>query len=203
MTLSTQTLHHHSKVLTLDVAGMPRKWVDLEQAIEYYAKDKVAWEIGDFTYTMRGGIQRTSGIQSEITTRSIIALKGTENIVGKHMRSPPLTRRLLFARDHHICAYCGEEYTEHKLEQEHIIPVSQGGKTTWMNIITACVDCNDYKGSRTPEQADMPLRYLPYVPNRAEALLLMNRHILEDQQELLLAQTKNLLKYRPIFKTTS
>ncbi len=189
-------LNRHSKVLTLNIAGIPVKWVDVEHAIEYYAKDKVAWEIGDYTYTMRGGIQRNTGIQSVLTTRSIIAIKGSEHLGPKLGSIHPLSRKMVFSRDHHICAYCGGKFDDSHLELEHIIPVSQGGRTNWMNIITACVDCNDYKGNRTPDQADMPLRYLPYIPNRAESLLLLNRKILSDQQELLLAQAKNMLKYR-------
>ena len=189
-------LHINSKILTLDVAGVPRKWVDVEEAIEYYAKDKVAWEIGDHAYTMRGGIQRTSGIQSTLTTRSIIAIKGTEFASHKRPRVPQLSRRLLFARDFHICAYCGQKYEDRDLEQEHIIPVSQGGKANWMNLITSCCNCNDLKGNRTPDQADMPLLYMPFIPSASDELLLSNRHILEDQQEILLAQAKNLLKFR-------
>jgi hypothetical protein len=188
-------LERQSKILTLDIGGMPRRWVDIEEAAEYYAKDKVAWEVGEYTYTLRGGIQRASGLQSEITVRSIIAIKGTDHLVGKEGKHPPLSRRLLFARDKHVCGYCGGLFSDLLLEMEHIVPVAQGGRTNWMNIITSCTDCNDYKGNRTPEQADMPLRYLPYVPNRAEGLLMMNRNILADQQELLLSQAKNMVKY--------
>lgn len=44
------------------------------------------------------------------------------------------------------CAYCGERDTE--LEQEHIIPVSKGGKYEMGNIIPACRSCNSSKQNK-------------------------------------------------------
>jgi hypothetical protein len=41
------------------------------------------------------------------------------------------------------------------------------------------------KGPRTPEQAGMALLAIPYVPNRAEYLVLSNRRILTDQMAFL------------------
>ena len=60
----------------------------------------------------------------------------------------------------------------------YILPMSRGGRDTWMNVVTACRTCNQKKGSRTPEEAHMHLLYAPYVPNRAEYLILTNRRIL-------------------------
>jgi hypothetical protein len=54
-----------------------------------------------------------------------------------------------------------------------------------MNVVTACRSCNERKSDRTPEGAGMELVYLPYVPNRAEYLILTNRRILADQMEFL------------------
>lgn len=53
------------------------------------------------------------------------------------------------------CAYCSRR---RKLEQEHVIPVSQGGPYTQDNIVPSCRTCNSRKGPRTPEQAGMPIR---------------------------------------------
>ena len=38
---------------------------------------------------------------------------------------------------------------------------------------------------RTPEEAHMQLLYAPYIPNRAEFLILANRRILADEMEFL------------------
>ena len=72
-----------------------------------------------------------------------------------------------------------------KLTRDHIVPFSKGGRDTWMNVVTACRSCNERKSDRTPEGAGMELVYLPYVPNRAEYLILTNRRILADQMEFL------------------
>ena len=72
-----------------------------------------------------------------------------------------------------------------KLTRVHVIPFSRGGRDTWMNVVTACRSCNERKSDRTPEMAHMELLYLPYVPNRAEYLILTNRRILADQMEFL------------------
>ncbi|OBQ39788.1 MAG: HNH endonuclease [Anabaena sp. CRKS33] len=74
----------------------------------------------------------------------------------------PLTRRNILHRDGHTCQYCG--YTGDKLTLDHVIPRSRGGGDTWENIVAACVCCNVKKGSRTPQEARMPLRHLPRQP---------------------------------------
>jgi len=75
-------------------------------------------------------------------------------------------RRNLFARDHNTCQYCGRRYTTSQLSLDHVIPRSRGGKTTWENIVIACVPCNQRKGGRTPVQAQMKLRVAPVRPKK-------------------------------------
>jgi 5-methylcytosine-specific restriction endonuclease McrA len=107
-------------------------------------------------------------------------------LTGKSLHpTPPLSNRELFHRDRHICAYCAREFSSQKLTRDHVLPVSQGGRDTWMNVVTACRHCNQTKSGRTPEQARMELVYAPYVPNKAEYLILCNRNILADQMDFL------------------
>jgi hypothetical protein len=56
-----------------------------------------------------------------------------------------------------------------------------------MNLVTACAWCNGRKADRTPEEARMPLMYLPYVPSLHEDMILRGRRILADQMDFLLA----------------
>jgi 5-methylcytosine-specific restriction endonuclease McrA len=79
-------------------------------------------------------------------------------------------RRNLFARDHSQCQYCGKKFTTSELSLDHVIPRSQGGLTTWDNIVCACVDCNVRKGGRTPRQANMTLIRKPEKPKRSPVL---------------------------------
>ena len=175
----------HPLILTLDQHGAPHRWVSWQHACIYAARGQVAWETGDTRFTFFGGRCRLTGERSEISTRSIIAIRGRALSGASLMAVPPLSNRELFHRDRHICAYCAKEGSPQRLTRDHVIPVSQGGRDLWMNVVTACRPCNQKKSGRTPEQAGMGLLYAPYVPNKAEYLILCNRNILADQMDFL------------------
>jgi 5-methylcytosine-specific restriction endonuclease McrA len=73
-------------------------------------------------------------------------------------------RRNVFLRDEYSCQYCGKSYNSGSLSLDHVLPRSQGGGTSWDNIVTACLKCNERKGGRTPKQARMPLKIPPKKP---------------------------------------
>lgn len=75
-------------------------------------------------------------------------------------------RRNLFARDHNTCQYCGKRYPTCELSLDHVVPRSNGGPTTWSNVVCACYRCNVRKGCRTPEQAGILLIRRPVKPRR-------------------------------------
>lgn len=178
-------MSHHPLILTLDQYGVPHRWVTWQLACVYVARDLVAWDTGDTEFTFLGGRSRITGERSALSTRSIIAIRG-KALSGNALRTvPPLSNRELFHRDRNICAYCVKEFSAQRLTRDHVLPVSQGGRDAWMNVVTACRSCNQLKGGRTPEQARMELAYAPYVPNKAEYLILSNRHILADQMDFL------------------
>lgn len=54
----------------------------------------------------------------------------------------------VFKRDSFKCQYCGKSAPDVILEVDHIKPVAEGGKTTLLNLITSCRDCNRGKGKR-------------------------------------------------------
>ena len=56
-----------------------------------------------------------------------------------------------------------------------------------MNVISCCSKCNQKKDDNTPEQANMMLLFTPYIPSKAEHLILANRNVLFDQMEFLLS----------------
>lgn len=76
----------------------------------------------------------------------------------------PFTRMNLYARDNGQCAYCGDSFEYGDLTYDHVVPVAQGGRREWTNIVTACIECNRTKGARTPQEAGMPLRFTPRRP---------------------------------------
>lgn len=81
-------------------------------------------------------------------------------------------RRNIFARDASQCQYCGRRQPTSELSLDHVVPRSQGGQTTWENIVCACVECNVRKGGRTPKQAHMSLIRKPEKPKRSPLLSL-------------------------------
>lgn len=74
------------------------------------------------------------------------------------------SRKNIFIRDHYKCQYCGLVKDIKKLQLEHVIPKSKGGKTTWVNTVCACNDCNDKKRDRTPIEAGMQIIRKPFTP---------------------------------------
>ena len=124
-------------VLQLDVSGRPQAWISTREAAVLYACDCVAWTLGDTFRVMRGGTQRSTGLQSRIALHPIIAVRGV--VPSRAWRiTPALTNPKLFARDRNVCAYCGGRFGLEQLTREHIVPVSRGGRDHWMNCITAC-----------------------------------------------------------------
>jgi hypothetical protein len=174
-------------ILALDVAGTPVRWIDCEAAASYYASGKVRWELGTERMVLHGGINRMLNRLSTLEIAAIIAIDGPRFKFRGDGNRIALTRTMLFARDRHVCAYCGHRFGAASLEMEHVTPSSRGGGTIWQNVVSACRACNQRKGNRTPEAAGMPLIYVPYVPNRHEAFILANRRILADQMTFLLA----------------
>ncbi len=175
----------HSHVLQLDIQGTPQAWISLEQAALHYATGSVAWVDGDSPLrVLRGGWNATAGRQSMIEVHPIIALTGASRI-NLFDVVPSFSKHKLFRRDRFTCAYCGQRFHERDLQCEHIVPESRGGRWTWMNLVSACGLCNGRKAARTPEEAGMPLLYLPYVPSRFEDFLLEGRHIRTDVHEWL------------------
>ncbi|RDI30224.1 HNH endonuclease [Rhodococcus sp. AG1013] len=47
---------------------------------------------------------------------------------------------------------------------DHVFPRSRGGGDTYDNLVAACADCNGRKADRTPEEAGMPLLWIPRAP---------------------------------------
>ena len=72
-----------------------------------------------------------------------------------------LSRKNILMRDRHVCQYCGKTGQSASLTLDHVIPRSRGGETAWENLVACCHECNNRKGSRTPEEANMKLARVP------------------------------------------
>ena len=85
-------------------------------------------------------------------------------------------RRNIFARDNNQCQYCGKRFPTCGAEPRPRSAASQGGASTWENIVCACVACNVKKGGRTPKEAHMHLIRKPEKPKRSPMLNLKLTH---------------------------
>ncbi len=90
--------------------------------------------------------------------------------IKKRFDYVPFSRANIYARDGYACQYCAHTFPTQELTFDHVVPVSQGGRKDWENIVTCCVSCNRRKGGRTPEEARMRLVKPPRRPDSAPAI---------------------------------
>ena len=173
------------QILKLDVGGRPIGWITQEQGALLYCRDQVAWEAGDQTIVLRGGFSRVTGHRSMLTINSIVATTSTDQSADNWAGGTALTNAALFRREQYLCLYCGGSFSRSALTRDHIVPVSRGGEDCWENVVTACRACNQRKADFLLAECGMSLLATPYVPNRAEGLILNNRRILCDQMAFL------------------
>jgi 5-methylcytosine-specific restriction endonuclease McrA len=201
-----------SMILALDKNWEPHRWLSVQDAISHEATNEVIEHLGEAIYVYHGGINSLTGKQSVLETSSIIVIDGAPK--ARNYRDPALTNTALFQRDRDICAYCGGKYNHSHLTRDHIHPRSKGGKDIWMNVVTACKECNSLKDDLMPGQrlpkiqsgqilgpqgtGKMEPLFVPYVPCKNEHMILKHRNIKYDQMVFLLDRVKN--KQSRIFK---
>jgi 5-methylcytosine-specific restriction endonuclease McrA len=91
----------------------------------------------------------------------VILLIGYDRVPKRQVR---FSRFNVFARDNNTCQYCGEKLPRSELNLDHVVPRSQGGLSTWENMVCSCFTCNRVKGGRMPEEARMRLIRKPFRP---------------------------------------
>jgi 5-methylcytosine-specific restriction endonuclease McrA len=144
----------------------PLSLISAQEAVSAVWRDRVTvletWEDAYFRSPSR-----------TIAVPKVVMLREYAPISGE----PKFCRRSILLRDHFRCQYCGRPFASQDLTYDHVIPRSQGGKTVWTNIVTACLRCNGTKGDRLPNfsgRKGMPgsLRPLkePRRPSNAELL---------------------------------
>ena len=79
------------------------------------------------------------------------------------MKQVLLSRKNIIKRDGGRCQYCGRRSA--LMTVDHVIPKNKGGQDTWENLVAACHECNNRKGQRSPEQAELTLTRKPRRPN--------------------------------------
>jgi 5-methylcytosine-specific restriction endonuclease McrA len=92
----------------------------------------------------------------------VVVLQAYDRLPRTHVR---FSRQNVYLRDGFRCQYCGKVFARSALNLDHVIPRSQGGRTSWENVVCSCVRCNLNKGGRTPEQAGLRLLKEPKRPS--------------------------------------
>jgi hypothetical protein len=181
----------NSMVLACDRAGNPNAWLNNEMAVHLVATDRVLAPLGEHARVIYGGINAVSNHRSSIELSSILLTNArVQQRRWQRDYAPPLTNRALFARDGHLCLYCGQAFHARALTRDHVNPVSRGGGNCWSNVASACRACNNRKSNRTPDEWGVELIAVPYTPCYAEHLLLNGKIILADQMAFLQARLR-------------
>ena len=151
------------QTLLLNATYEPLKIVDWRKAITLWCQGKVE--------VIAVHDREIRSVSFSVKLPSVIRLLRYITI-RKHFDRVPFSRANIYARDGHRCQYCGREHPVSELTFDHVVPVSQGGRTNWENIVTCCVTCNRRKGGRTPAQAGLRVIRPPRRPTRAPAVRL-------------------------------
>ena len=151
------------QTLLLNATYEPLKVVDWRKAITMLCQGKVE-VVSEYEREVRS-VSVTFKLPSVIRLLRYITIKRRIDYV-------PFSRANIYARDDHRCQYCGIEHPVGDLTFDHVLPVSQGGKKNWENIVTSCIGCNRRKGGRTPVQAGMRVIRQPSRPSRSPVVRL-------------------------------
>ncbi len=141
--------------LLLNATYEPIKIVDWQRAMTLWCQGKV--EIVEVHDREVRAVKFTFRLPSVVRLLRFVRVRVKRDYV-------PFTRSNIYARDEFTCQYCGGEFESEDLTFDHVIPSAQGGRRTWDNIVTACIECNRKKGARTPQEAGLTLIRTPHKP---------------------------------------
>lgn len=144
--------HKHGEILALDCNFIPMSEISRRHSLKAIFSGR-AQVIDLSTYTRYEGMDALKVKIQAIIFPSVKAMNEVKLSIGKSSMG-------IFRRDNYTCQYCGK--SGHTLD--HVIPKCQGGSSSWMNLTTACWDCNQRKGGRTPQEAGMVLLKKPTSP---------------------------------------
>ncbi len=105
--------------------------------------------------------ERVRTVHRSIRVPRVILLLAYEHLPRARVR---FSRLNIYARDKNTCQYCARVFPRSDLNLDHVVPRSQGGKTTWENVVCSCIRCNLKKGGNTPDQAGIKLVRAPSRP---------------------------------------
>jgi len=139
----------NGRVLLLNQTYEPLGTVSVARAVIMTFKNTVTVEEFEGQRVLRSA-------HAEWPVPSVIRRREYINV--RRRREASSAKRLrIYMRDKFRCQYCGDKKAATELTLDHIVPRSRGGDNSPINIVAACLRCNNRKGDRTPEEARMPL----------------------------------------------
>ena len=140
-----------------------RAWLDLSESLEpQSARASEPEDSGHLDLeTEAASDSYVQTVRLKILVPKVLLLRTYAQVPVHEVK---FNRENLFDRDNHQCQYCGHQMKPTQLNMDHVIPRDQGGKTSWENIVTACIQCNSKKANRLPHQAQMHLIKKPERP---------------------------------------
>ncbi len=119
------------------------------------------YEFADWAELSASEHEAIATVNRRIRIPRVVVLSAYELLPKGRVR---FSRLNIYARDGDTCQYCGRQLPRSDLNLDHVVPRSQGGRTSWENVVCSCVSCNLKKGGRTPEQASIKLLKKPVRP---------------------------------------
>jgi 5-methylcytosine-specific restriction endonuclease McrA len=119
------------------------------------------YEFADWAALSAANHESIPTLRRHIRVPRVVVLTAYEHLPRGRVR---FSRLNIYARDGDTCQYCARKLPRTELNLDHVNPRSQGGKTSWENVVCSCIPCNLRKGGRTPEQAGMRLLRKPVRP---------------------------------------
>ncbi|HYR56030.1 MAG TPA: HNH endonuclease [Myxococcaceae bacterium] len=160
--LNTSVLVLNRLYQPVHVTSVRRAFSLLYQGIARAIDDQYKlYEFSDWAALSAAEYDSVATISRRIRVPRVLVLSAYEHLPKGRVR---FSRLNIYSRDGDTCQYCGRKLPRSELNLDHVVPRSQGGKTSWENVVCSCVPCNLRKGGCTPEQAKMRLMKRPLRP---------------------------------------
>lgn len=142
------------KVLALSSTYEPLGVIDWCKAVALYYSGKV-YILSKYEKTIKSP-------SLEIQVPSVIVFK---NGKGTRKNSVRFSRKNVWIRDEGRCQYCGIEVSSKNFTLDHVVPKKHGGGTSWNNVVTCCVKCNQKKADKLLHKSGLFLKKSPSKPS--------------------------------------
>jgi 5-methylcytosine-specific restriction endonuclease McrA len=135
-------MNANNAVLVLDVDSQPLRIADWKTIV----CDELLGKVIVIEYSRDRTIK---GVTREYPFPSVVQVLTR---FKRERQAIKFSRLNIYSRDAFTCQYCLQQMPSEDLTFDHVIPRSHGGKTSWDNIVTCCIDCNSSKADRKPHE---------------------------------------------------